>query len=561
MNSNPSPLSQESLPDSPGGRPGSSVLQRVHEVLLASSRECWSLDDCLGKLAESFDARGIGLAGLLEGVPTVQHWMCSDAPSRPTPVRPWEEAPQLLSLCQGQVAVASRSLDGTRAFLTAGFQEDGILWVVWLSDSGERRWIHEDQAALTLAAVVLARSIPTGSNSERRQNWMLRAQRQQRLESASGVVSRLAHDFNNVLTGVLGFIELSLGQVPSASVPHQYLTEAYQAAELGTKMVHQLSLFSRRSSPRNPSAAVAMVAEELSKEQQVHLNVPAGLPAVAMDGDSLRGLLKQLLNNAREAIRDGGAITISARVAELTIWDCMDLLGSPSPGRFVEMTVTDTGTGLSPEARQRIFMDPFFSTKPRHRGLGLASVYGTLQVHRGGLRVDPGPERGTIVRFYVPLAAARETWAQGTPAGASPSVGDRLLVVDDDPQTLHFMCTTLERAGYRVHRATDGSQALDSYTAAAEPFRLVVSDVVMPQMTGFDLAQRLLDHDPRVNVLFTSGQIPIGFLPEDFAGRDFGLLPKPFRTDGLLQAVQAALLRRTNPEPSLPTEQTSGKRP
>jgi two-component system cell cycle sensor histidine kinase/response regulator CckA len=165
-----------------------------------------------------------------------------------------------------------------------------------------------------------------------------------------------------------------------------------------------------------------------------------------------------------------------------------------------------------------------------------------------------------LVRFYVPVAGANIPAALEASSAATRSTGDRLLVVDDDPLALHFMCTTLEHAGYRVHGAAGGTQALDSFTTASEPFRLVLSDVVMPNMTGFDLAHRLLDHDPGVKVLFTSGQIPAGALPEDFASRDFGLLPKPFRTDGLLRAVHAALQRGTQQE-SQTTAQSLGKRP
>jgi DNA-binding NtrC family response regulator len=114
------------------------------------------------------------------------------------------------------------------------------------------------------------------------------------------------------------------------------------------------------------------------------------------------------------------------------------------------------------------------------------------------------------------------------------------------------MCTTLERAGYQVEPAIDGVQALASYANAKEPFRLVLSDVVMPRMTGFDLAERLLDRDPDVNVLFTSGHVPAGFIPESFAGRNFDLLPKPFRPEGLLRAVRAALDKQVVDGRSMP---------
>src|SRR5262249_38718538 len=156
---------------------------------------------------------------------------------------------------------------------------------------------------------------------------------------------------------------------------------------------------------------------------------------------SLQALVKQLVDNALEATKNGGYITVSARLVELTIWDSMELLGTPSPGSFVEVSVADTGGGSRPEAQRGGFSRPFFYSKPRHRGLGLASAYGTLCAHRGGIRLDPGTEKGTVVRFYVPLAAMPVLPSPSTPAAAKPT-GERLLVVDDDPSTLQFMCTT-----------------------------------------------------------------------------------------------------------------------
>jgi CheY-like chemotaxis protein len=227
----------------------------------------------------------------------------------------------------------------------------------------------------------------------------------------------------------------------------------------------------------------------------------------------------------------------------LTANDCADLLGSAAPGLHIELTVADTGTGFTPDARKRI-LEPFFSSKPRHRGLGLPAVYSILASYHGGLRFEHGQQGGTAVQVYLPALAPETTTTVSIRRSQLPlAQGEKLLIVDDDPLTLQLMCTTLERAGYRVHSAADGAQALDSFAHAAEPFRLVLSDVVMPRMTGFDLAHRLLDQDPQVQVLFTSGHVPAGFMPENLAGRSFDLLPKPFRPEGLLRAVRAALDR------------------
>jgi CheY-like chemotaxis protein len=275
----------------------------------------------------------------------------------------------------------------------------------------------------------------------------------------------------------------------------------------------------------------------------LHLAVPDDLPPVAVDPEPLRQLLGHLLANAREAIAEAGVVTLSARRTDLEELDCLDLLGNPMAGPHVELVVTDTGCGISPEARARLFLEPFFTTKPRHRGLGLAAVFGLLQSHRGGLRLGPTLEQGTAVRVFLPLAfeASRSTLGDASPSLAS---GEKVLVVDDDPLLLQFVCTTLQRAGYRVQGAAGADEALHSYTAAAkEPFRLVLSDVLMPRMNGFELARHLLGRDPTVNLLFISGHVPPSFPHDDLLARNFELLPKPFRPDELLRAVRTALDR------------------
>ncbi|HLN26149.1 MAG TPA: response regulator [Gemmataceae bacterium] len=548
-----------------------SALEFVHELLLAWDAESWPVEKYLAKLAKVFGAQSAGLAGSIDGTSLLRHGATAAGESLTSLEFPWNEMHNFLRQvrCSNAGVVALCLADGKGSILAASCEQEGILWAVWLTDDGQRAWSHAEHGALRLSALALVGLVATAAEQKRRQNWKNRAERQLRLENAATLVGRLAHDFNNVLTGIMGFTELGLAQIPEGAPAHQFLTEAYQAAEHGTKFIQQLSHFSKRSSPCGQATRFAWAATELQQRVRenlghslrVELDAPTQLPLLAIGQDSLRLILEHLLTNAREATAGKGTISLSAQVAELTGWDCLELLGNPSPGRFVEIRVADDGIGLSPEAQQRLFLEPFFSSKPRHRGMGLASIYGTLHAYRGGMRLDPGGEKGTVVRIYIPVAKAPdEAPSEGHP-GKGKATGEKVLVVDDDPLTLHFMCSILERAGYRVHRATDGAQALDSFAEATEPFCLVLSDVVMPQMTGFDLAQRLLDRDPCVKVLFTSGQIPEGFMPESLAGRDFALLPKPFRTEGLLRAVQTALSRGPRRDASASSDQGVGKRP
>jgi signal transduction histidine kinase len=235
---------------------------------------------------------------------------------------------------------------------------------------------------------------------------------QERLQDAAVISGRLAHGFDNILTGILGFGELSLTQTPSEAPTYAFMEEVVRAAQLGVQFTQHLHVLHRCSTATSGPAAVDWVAGEeavrlrgtLEAAQKLEVAVPANLPQVAIDAEVVRQVLGRLLDNAREALGTSvGTITLAAR--ELATHGTAGWLGNPQPGSAVELTITDTGPGLSPEARERLFVEPFFTTKPRQRGLGLAIVYRTLLAHKGGLRLECGPNRGTRVRVLLPLSA------------------------------------------------------------------------------------------------------------------------------------------------------------
>jgi CheY-like chemotaxis protein len=351
-------------------------------------------------------------------------------------------------------------------------------------------------------------------------------------------------------------------------------------------------MFSRRQSSSSRNCQLARVLQEqearaLSARQagiQVRLNIPADLPGVALDSEHLGHVLSALLDNAREALPGPGAISVSARQVDLGEADCQDLFGSARPGPHVEITIADTGIGLSPDVRKRLFSEPFFTTKPRRRGFGLAISYGILHAHRGGLRLHPGEEYGVVARVLLPVAAPQPAVqemvrpsASLAPRGVSSLEdslaaprsaggrlhGERVLVVDDEPEVLQVVATSLERAGYRVDGVSDGEAALERYFApGGERYALVVTDVVMPGLGGVDLVQRLLKRDPTARVLFISGHVSSDFPIHDFANQGFELLNKPFRTDHLLRAVRSSIDRTFHSragQRSTPTNAPGGK--
>ena len=416
-----------------------------------------------------------------------------------------------------------------------------------------RQWSSAEAAALALAGEALSRRLRRPEGAPRWARQLLR-QRQQRFDEAATAARRIAHDYGNVLTGILGFSELALGQLPPNSPLSGYLGEIHRSALVGERLTNTLRLCTRRQWPKQRPARLSDVADDEVRRvggkypgTRLDVALPSDLPPVALDAEPLRHVLTQLLDNAAEAVASGGTVRLSARPVVLTADQCLDLLGAAEPGPHVEVTVEDSGCGLSAEARQRLLAEPFFTTKTRHRGYGLCVVYGVLASHGGALTVEPGAGGGTVARAYLPVAVA----GPASSACAAPAVtGERVLVVDDDPMILKLCSATLEQAGYRVHTAGDGREALDSYQAAGrEPFRLVVSDVVMPRMTGVDLARRLRNQDATLGVVFMSGQVGPSPPSEALAGGPCDFLPKPFRPEGLLNAVRTALDRAARPVP------------
>lgn len=238
----------------------------------------------------------------------------------------------------------------------------------------------------------------------------LLARLQQRLEDAAEVANWVGHDFANVLTGVLGFAELALSQLPPKSEVHEFIREIQQAAERGNRLISKLLLFARRQRMHGGTTALPdFVAENESRwqgligaEHTLSFDMPADLPAVSMAPELLRHLVEPLLINARQALDQPGKITVAARRRELSAAECGQLLGRATPGAFVELAVADTGPGFSPQARQQWLTRPFFSTRPRHHGLGLPMVYGICYTHGGGFRIEGSESHGTWVRIFLP---------------------------------------------------------------------------------------------------------------------------------------------------------------
>ncbi len=406
----------------------------------------------------------------------------------------------------------------------------------WLRRPGAGGWTESDRVLWMFAAQALVRWLHHGGANA--------AALQGRLEQAAVITSRLSHDFGNYLTGIMGFTELSLSQAALDSTLHRYLQEVLASASQGADWIRRLHGFCRRSTtPAWPTQLASVLAQEESRlraagQPGMHWNVrlAENLPLLAIDGAALQTAIAEITANSRDATKNRGTITVTARAVELTAEACTPLLGPVSPGPCVELSISDEGPGIAADDRAKLFSEIFFSTKTRHRGLGLLVVYGILQRCRGGLRIEPGPEgRGTCVRLYVPSAVVVGAALAGN---AEPP---HVLLVHADPLLTGSMAHIIETHGCRVSVASNPQAALTACRAKGASISLVVSDVMSPHLAGLDLARRILEHDPKTNFIFLLAQSSFHGSREEDLFKRFDVVRWPMEPGAFLALIQAAL--------------------
>lgn len=527
------------------------VLNYAHRLLVAT--QGGSLPELLTELAQACRAECAGLTVPCDGPEHLRQIGWAQPAQHPCLLYPWETdggvLGQLKKSATGQLV---HERHGASWLLTAVKQASGTDWLLWVMVRGRvPTWSQGERAGLILVGQTLSRLASEGSAPWARPLEILRVQSS--AEQAVRIAGHLAHDFGNCLTGILGFTELAVSQVPKDSLPHRYLMEVMESAQHGTGWVRKLQALGRRKPQVFVPAAVAPLVEEQAERVRTTwekvtfaATVDPALPPVNADAEAMRQVLSHLVENACEAIVGQGAVTVSARTVCLGQEECQRLFGNSRPGSFVEITVADTGIGMSAEVRRRLLADAFFSTKPRHRGLGLLTVYWIVQAHQGGLEFGPHPERGTAVRVVFPVApvpASVEAKLASTSVLADP-FRPHILVVDDDPVVLKSICRNLDKAGYCAQGAPTGADALAHFQAPGAAFNLVISDIAMPEMHGFELTRQLLALDGRLNVLYISSLGPEHQEADSPLIHRFGLLRKPFGAQTLVKAVQTAMARR-----------------
>jgi len=376
----------------------------------------------------------------------------------------------------------------------------------------------------------------------------IRLHQAQRLESLGQLAGGVAHDFNNLLAVILACASFVAEATNGNDSVRADVEQIQTAAERATRLTRQLLIFGRRDKANievlDLGAIVTdihgLLARTIGEDVTLVVRTAEGLPAIRADRGQMEQVLINLAVNARDAMPDGGTLTIGLGTTMLDD-DYARLHPQISPGHYVELSVSDTGVGMPPEIVSRIF-EPFFTTKPRDKGtgLGLATVHGIVAGSGGSLSVYSEPGIGTTFRAFFP-PAERQPTAATDPAGADAlrGLGETVLVVEDEPGVRQITARILRQHGYLVLEAASGAEALA--IAADHHFDVLLTDLVMPQVSGPELAQRIGQMNPEVPVLFMSGYSQDVLGPRGALDADAPLIQKPFAAQELLKAVRARL--------------------
>jgi len=372
----------------------------------------------------------------------------------------------------------------------------------------------------------------------------------QKLEAIGRLAGGVAHDFNNLLMGIMGYVELCRERVPTDSPIRQWLDEIMQGAQRSADLTRQLLAFARKQTvePRviDLNEAVAGMLKLLRGLIGEDISL-AWVPAcevwpIRVDPGQIDQILANLCINARDAVSGTGRITIETQNASIDADYCAGHAEAVS-GEHVVLAVSDNGCGMDRATMERLF-EPFFTTKPvgQGTGLGLATVHGIVKQNRGFISVYSEPGKGTTFRIYFPRHA-QEVPAGDTPKAVEPTPGgtEVVMVAEDEKNIRAIAALFLQALGYTVLTAPSPDDALRLAAEHAGPIHLLITDVVMPGMSGRDLAARLCETKPQMRCLYISGYTANVIAHQGVLDAGVHFLAKPFTRDALARKVREVL--------------------
>jgi signal transduction histidine kinase/CheY-like chemotaxis protein len=372
----------------------------------------------------------------------------------------------------------------------------------------------------------------------------------QKMEAIGRLAGGVAHDFNNLLTVILGYNEMIRDQLDRDASEMEYAEEVRRAAERASALTNQLLAFSRRqvAVPRVVDlneivqGIDRMLRRIIGEDIQLETRLAPGIPAVKVDPSHIDQVIMNLAVNSRDAMPGGGKLTIETAAVELNE-EYADRHIGVETGQYVMLAVSDTGSGMDADTRARLF-EPYFTTKEKGKGtgLGLSIVFGIVKQNGGDILVYSEPGRGTAFKIYLPaVMTPADAQVRGEDVAGVVHATETVLLVEDDDQVRSLTLTMLARLGYRVLEAESADEAIQIAAAHEGPLDLLLSDVVMPRMSGTDLAFRLQTGRPGLRVLYMSGYTDNGVIDQGMLAADTPFIQKPFTSSMLSRKVREVL--------------------
>ena len=374
------------------------------------------------------------------------------------------------------------------------------------------RWFGWSIRAVLDEQSALMENISVGRDVTEMKQLEERLRQAQKMEAIGTLAGGIAHNFNNILSSILGFTELSLDEVEKGSGLHDNLNEVFMAGIRARDQVRQILTFSRQSDQKTApmdmgtviKEATALLRASIPTTVQMETEIPEKNFIIEGNTTQIHQVIINLCTNAAQAMeKAGGRLAVILERVELEVND--NAAGATS-GKYVLLTVSDTGCGMAPDVMERIF-DPYFTTRKTGKGsgMGLALVHGIVTSHNGHMDVESSEGKGTVFRLYLPLLDQPEGNSKSLNGNEPPVGHEHILVVDDEPQIVSFQKQVLEGLGYRVKAETDSMAALAAFRSAPGTFDALVTDMTMPGMTGEGLARELRKIRPDIPIILCTG--------------------------------------------------------
>ena len=371
----------------------------------------------------------------------------------------------------------------------------------------------------------------------------------QKIEAIGLLAGGVAHDFNNILTSIIGYGSLLGSRIPATDPLHLYVSQILDSADRAANLTHSLLAFSRKQvidpRPVDINDIVVGIKQMLGRviSEDIEFNIHTAVHGLIVKADKsqIEQVLLNLATNARDAMPRGGRLTVTTE--EVSVDEhFIRMHHYGEPGRYAVISVADTGEGMDQKTKEHIF-DPFFTTKEvgKGTGLGLAMAYGTIKQHNGFINVSSEPGKGTTFRIYLPLAEAGLQVAEQKPPSPLSSGNETILLVEDDFAVRKITKTLLEELGYTVIEAVDGEHAVRLFRENKDSVKLVVSDIIMPKQSGGDVKKELKKIVPEVKVLFISGYAADFLAQKGITDGGVNFISKPLRPDTLSRKLREIL--------------------